>query len=201
MRSAHVRRIIAEGDVVDILVDLLPAGDLREGLHDSVDILVQPLFADERIDLLHRLAGAQADILRVLVRNGLSGEFIDFLDEFGKQDAPRGIDRDDVLSVDDRDARADLIIEDERRNEVDTHDARPFRVQRCVVNLGKILFRVIKFAFCCSHLVTSRRGRFIQIPVYHLLREYAIRASPPAKLLLIEIFINISLHFSHIMLY
>ena len=155
MRRAHIRSVFAEGDVFDLLIRLLPAGDLLEGLHYSEDILLKALFVDERIDLADCLAGVFADELRVLVGDGLPGVFVHLADELRQKNAPGDVDGDDILPVDYRNARCDLPFLHYGRDEMDADDARALRVQRRVVDFVEVLHSIIVFALCYLHFITS----------------------------------------------
>ena len=156
--GAHLGRVFLEREEADGRLRLLPPGDLGEGVHDGVDVLLHPLPPHQGIDLLHTVAGILHDLRRFLVIHGLPGVFIHASDEFRQQDAPGGVHRDHVLPVEDGDAGGDLLILHQRRHQVDAHHPRPLRVQGGVVDFVEILSGIGQLPLACAHRNTSLFG-------------------------------------------
>ena len=80
---------------------------------------------------------------------------IDLPDKLCQQNAPGSVDRDDILSVQDGNARSDLRILDLGRNQMYPHDAGPLGVQSRVMDLVEVSRCIGQFPFICFHCHTS----------------------------------------------
>ena len=151
VRCPHIGRIIPDSHVLDNFIDRLTISNLGEGTQYPHNIPFQTTFHRKRIYLFHSLAGTLYNLVRVFLADFPAMVGIDLLNQGRQQYTPGYIDRNQIHSIDNRDAGIQLPRLRSRRYQMNPDSAGPFRIKGRMSDFIEIFFSKCQFSSVSFH--------------------------------------------------